>query len=148
MKNLNFFSILIGIFIGIITTIVFNKFLVPSKNYSAFPGNEIKLKEITKSESDKAIYDYKSFIKNNTSNDTCNYKYAINVSKQQYQVMYQAISRMNQQQINAISGFRLYFSRIPPNNELFSYLVYIDNDFMERNPTNGGLSIASKTIKK
>jgi hypothetical protein len=140
MKNLHFFSILIGAIIGIVATIIISKYLIHEKKYSAFPAEKIELKEIKESDSEKAIGDYISLIDKDTKTDSCDYKWAINVSKQQYEVMAQAISRMTPDQKNDISGFRLYFGRIPPRNYLFSYLVYIDNAFVEKYPPYGALA--------
>lgn len=139
MKKLHFLSILIGAIFGIFATIIIAKYIFPENNYSAFPGKKIEIRETLESDTKKAIDDYISSIEKDTKKDSCDYKWAINVSKQQYEVMAQAISRMTPDQLNDISGFRLYFSRIQPRNDLFSYIVYIDNAFNERYPPYGAL---------
>jgi hypothetical protein len=129
MKNLNLISILLGIVIGIAATFLITKFFFPEKNYSALPG--VKEQNVTeKSDAEKYIETNKL----NIDRDTCVYKYAINVSKEQYELLKNTVGNMSQQQLNAISGFRLYFAYLPPNNSLVSLAYTIDNRFMQMPP--------------
>lgn len=135
MKNLNVISILLGALIGVATTILITKYFFPEKNYSAFPGKEMKFEEIDSAKADILKKEYEEAVLKNPI-DTCKYKLAINVSKEQYELIRQRIRLMTTQELAAISGFRLYFAYLPPDNSLVSIIYRIDNSFNQV-PENG-----------
>lgn len=136
MKKLNLMSILIGAVLGIAATIIINNYFFPEKNYSPFP-EEKKLNEINVSDANKSIEGYKL-----TAKDTCVYKWAINVSKEQYDVIRQTVGSMNSQQLATISGFRLYFADMPTTNSVVSFAYIIDNSFRQQIPPNGRILVS------
>ncbi|MGE5356043.1 MAG: hypothetical protein ACM3PT_07360 [Deltaproteobacteria bacterium] len=134
MNNSKLISILIGILIGSIGTFGIMKIFFPEKTYSALPDDK-ELVELPKSEIEATVKSYKEF----ADQDPCNYPYAINVSKQQYELLRQSVERMTPEELREISGFRLYFGR-GPGNILFSFAYQIDNSFLAVKPRYGVLA--------
>lgn len=137
MKKINGISVLIGLIIGVFATIIINNYFSPENNFSAFP-KEIATNPIDPVEADKLIQAYESKIKD----DTCAHKWAINVSKEQYEVIRQTIGSMNSQQLQSISGFRLYFANMPTAQDLVSLTYVIDNGFRQQVPPNGRILVS------